>query len=135
MENLDKDAIQIRMVDVLTNHPTISERGYDGDGNYQDLLRSYDVFESCCLILRPIDKSKKVGTKHASYGLKHVLEGMIGGYVSNGVAICALIDCGYTIKVGTSKRNVSFNMYESDYKELSNRAEAAKLARSLSVPK
>lgn len=135
METFDKDAIQIRMVDVLRNHPTIGERGYDGDGNYQNLLSNYEVFERCCLTLRSIDKSKKVGTKHSSYGLKHVLEEIIGDYVSNGAAICALIDCGYNITVGTSKRNVLFNMYERDYNALSKRAEEAKLARSTSVPR
>lgn len=135
METFDKDAVQIRMVNVLKNHPTISEQGYDGDGNYQNLLSNCEVFDRCCLILRSIDKSKSVRKKHDSYGLKHLLEKIMGGYVSNGAAICALIDCGYRIQVGDSGPNVFFNMYERDYNALSKRAELAEQARNPSVPR
>lgn len=130
METFDKDAIQIRIVDVLKNHPTITEQGYDGDGNYQNLLINCEVFERCCLILRSIGRSKTIRKNHDSYGLKHILEKIIGGYVSNGAAICALIDCGFRIQVGDKGPNVFFNMYERDYNALSKRAEQAEHARN-----
>jgi hypothetical protein len=65
--------------------------------------------------LRPI---KTINENTSSYGLKHLFEEMMGGYVGNGELKGAMIVCGFNVKARRSEINHHYNISSKDVKHL-----------------
>jgi hypothetical protein len=76
----------------------------------EELVRLIQIY------LRPI-KTINENTS-SSYGLKHLFEEMMGGYVGNGEMKGAMIVCGFNVKVGESVINHYYNISSKDVKNL-----------------
>lgn len=72
-----------------------------------------------------IDKRKTINKKHGSYRLKHFVEEMNDGHISNGAFIQAAFEEGFIIKpFGPNSPNAYFNMsFVRIEKELRKRKE------------
>ncbi len=68
--------------------------------------------EACRKCIREwIDERRTINKNHNSYGLKHFVEEMHEGHISNGAFIQAALDEGYKIKpCGPNSPNAYFNM-------------------------
>jgi hypothetical protein len=83
------------------------------------LLASAPICTKICGELALIRKTKAINKSDFSYGLKHIVEKILGEYCSNGELICAAIYMGFTWKRnGQDDPNAYFNMSVRDIDKL-----------------
>lgn len=79
--------------------PGLMNYGFSSMQNNQapiDFDRVERLIPLCKSLFKPI---KSLNKRHSSYSLKHVVENIIGDYVSNGELISAMIILGYSFKI------------------------------------
>lgn len=104
---------------------------YDSNFNMADIIEErktirLDHVYKVCELLKLCNPSKRINSKHSSYGLKHTIERHLGAYTGNGELIMAMLLSGFKhrrtyLLNGKLNPNCQFNISESDYKFLSSR--------------
>lgn len=114
--------------------PLLTSNGigcYDFNFNHDDIINDrktirFDHVYKVCELLKLCNPSKRINSKHSSYGLKHTIERHLGAYTSNGELIAAMLLSGFKHRRnymlgGKLSPNCCFNISEADYKFLSSR--------------
>jgi hypothetical protein len=90
----------------------------------EHLLERLDVITKVVRVMAPVDRIKSPSRKADSYYLKHVVENILGEYVSNAELIAACIHLGFDYHPVDPDRadnpNVYFNMSARSLKALAN---------------
>ena len=81
-----------------------------------------------------INKSESKYASLTSYGLKHLMENDVGGYVPNGVFIVAAISLGYKFRIRDTTPNVEFKMQETSIKNILKRVNSSGHVRRPYIP-
>ncbi|MCK5601829.1 hypothetical protein KAR91_08175 [Candidatus Pacearchaeota archaeon] len=83
--------------------------GYNQEKERKPTKENVEVCRRC--IREWIDERRTINKNHNSYGLKHFVEIIYEGYISNGAFIQAALDEGYRIiPDGSNSPNAYFNM-------------------------
>ena len=94
--------------------PKLSHSGFIGNnGNLEDIFDANKIEKIKCFIVENIGRRKTINRGASSYNLKHIIEDLIGEYVSNGECIKAFIELGFNVSV-SGGLNAFFNISSSD---------------------
>lgn len=109
------------MLAVLKKEPLLSANGFETkkrENSSTDLLNPYflDQFVESYLWLAALSWRTTFNTAHTSYGYKHILENLIGKYISNGALIAGAVALGMPYQKINHSLNVYLPLYEKDIK-------------------
>jgi hypothetical protein len=114
-----------KQIEKVTNEIPLTEVGAwwnDEDEEFQRnknaLLNKTEIFVKICDWLETVNIKKIKGINTSSYYIKHIVEEVIGGYVSNGILIAAAIHYGFKYKLYDKNPNVNFNMSKRSIKNI-----------------
>ena len=97
-----------KIKEVQAKHPTLTQFGFGGEGEIR--LDAVNLCAEWLLKHDGLDRRKTINTASSSYGLKHVVERVMGQYVANGEFICAALVLGYKMKKLKDNPNAYFNI-------------------------
>ena len=95
--------------------PKLSHEGFiNGKSTEKEVVFDAAKIEKIkCFIVENIGRIKTINRSDSSYSLKHIIEALIGEYVSNGECIKAFIELGFNVSV-SGGLNAFFNISSSD---------------------
>ena len=95
--------------------PKLSHSGFIGNnGNLEDIFDANKIEKIKCFIVENIGRRKTINRSASSYNLKHIIEDLIGEYVSNGECIKAFIELGFNVAEQQGGLNAYFNVSSAD---------------------
>ena len=90
----------------------------EGAAGYTSKSFDYERIAECRDIIRANFKKIKTYPEISSYHLKGIVETFMGGYISNGEFIFAMIKEGFAYKIQDNGPNCFFNLSKKSYNEL-----------------
>lgn len=112
---------QIRLRILLAAHPLLTIFGYGEYGKpllattegREELLKATAEIDMARAWLRTQERRETLNHNHSSYGLKHLAESAMDGYISNGAFIAAALLDGWIVRrIDDSSPNVRLNIRE-----------------------
>ena len=96
--------------------PKLSHEGFiNGKSTQKEVFFDAAKIEKIkCFIVENIGRIKTINRSDSSYSLKHIIEGLIGEYVSNGECIKAFIELGFNVAEQQGGLNAYFNVSGAD---------------------
>ena len=99
---------EAKVAEVKTKYPDLTQFGFGGEGEVR--MDAVNLCAEWLLKHDGLDRRKTINTASSSYGLKHVVERVMGQYVTNGEFICAALVLGYKIRKIKDNPNAYFNI-------------------------
>lgn len=98
----------------------LTKNGFEKENNSNPKINMNELEHIIKFIKTYLIQISYFNSKHSSYGIKHIVERCIGGYVSNGELIAAMLFCGYRYKIYNNGLNCYFNVGNINERKIKN---------------
>ncbi len=122
------------LAEVMSAEPELNYEGFnvfgaelmDAEQRDAEMVRAREKLkaaqaeiQACLTWLKRIKRTENINPRHSSNGLKHCVERMSGGYVSNGALIAAALMAGFHFERMDDGVNARFNVDEESVNKYS----------------